>query len=127
MSGELRPPVKFVPAGPPWALIEQLLRGLGAKPLSRLLGYTVNRKQRTARVRIASAEKVQRFHAAILARRNDEPMPDGWQTSARPVTPMGAEEWARGGWSVERRTSKKAKAREEVELKQLARKRRACG
>lgn len=125
LAGEVTPNRPTVDAAETWKLISVLLRGFSAKALSRKLGYTVNAAQRSPRVFHETAAKVRRLYEEIAtAHREGGPLPDGWQTSARPVTAIGAEVWAQGGWSVARRTSKAAKVREEKELRRLARRRK---
>lgn len=123
VDGDLRPTRFFVDAAETWKLVAELRKGFTQKALAARLGISrVPLRDRRNRIHPRTAAAVKALHDELLATyREGGPLPEGWQTSANPVTPMGAEEWVKGGWSVARRTSKKAVAREKDEIRKLAR------
>lgn len=123
VASELQPKRFLVDGAETWKLVDELRKGFTQRELARRVGVCPGvLRERRALILPRTAAAVRAVYDELLAAyREGGPLPEGWQTSARPVTPMGAEEWAKGGWSVARRTSKKAKAREAKELRALAR------
>lgn len=124
-SGEIKPAGPFEDGAATTALLEDLKRrGLTARHLSRLLGFTVNFSQRPAKVFRENAERVRAFAAEIEHRRLEgEGLPEGWQTEGHKLEQaFGLDGEGRpDGWQWERRTSKKKAKAEEQELRALAR------
>lgn len=108
----------FEDAEPTYRIIRQLLERVPREPLKQLLGYRMPWRQ-PRRVRKETAERVRAFAAELERRRVEgEPLPDDWQVS-RITAAFGYE----GGWQWERRQGKRARKREERELRKLARRR----
>lgn len=124
-AGDVKPSGPLEDGASTTALLEDLkLRGLTARDLSRLLGFTVNFSQRPAKVFRENAERVRSFAAQLERRRVEgEGLPEGWQTEGRELEQaFGLDGEGRpDGWQWERRTSKKKAKAEEQELRALAR------
>jgi hypothetical protein len=113
--GEVRPRPAFIPAGPTYAKLRELVEEymLDQRWLSERLGFTVNLARQPAKMRPESAAAVDELLMEILRRRREgEPLEDGWQQQAP--------EWRGEGWGLDRPISTAAKRRERAELKRLA-------
>lgn len=123
VAGEVSPTSPFEDARPTYRVLGEILgRGVSRKALSRHLGYHVAPRA-PCRVLRKTAERVRAFAAELERRRVEgEPLPESWQASPFAVA-FGSRYEGGDAWQWERRTSKRARAREEKELRRLARRR----
>lgn len=124
-AGDVKSSGPLEPAAETNAALEALAaRGLTARDLSGLLGFTVNFSQRPAKVRREHADAVRALLADLERRRIEgDGLPDGWQVEGKKLhEAFGLDGEGRpDGWQWERRTSKKKAREEQAELRRLAR------
>lgn len=120
----IAPPSPFEDAEPIYRILGELLARVPRKPLSKMLGYAIQRRP-PRRVTRRIAERVRAFAAELERRRREgDPLPDAWQAGGSPIAAAFGYE---GGWQWERRTSKRARAQEELELRSLAKSQKRTG
>lgn len=119
LDNQVEPPSPFVDAAPIYRILNELLKRVPRKWLSKLIGYH-SMKHPPRRVYVATAEKVRAFAAELERRRVEgEPLPDEWQVSPF-ATAFGSKFEGGTAWQWERRQGKRARRREEKELRALA-------
>jgi hypothetical protein len=119
LAKDIAPPSPFVDAAPTYRILRELLERVSSRALSRLLGYTIT-KSTPQRVRLSTAERVRAFAAELERRRVEGEPLDAIEGNVF-ARAFGSRYEGGGQWQWERRSSKRAKVREEKELRELAR------